>query len=290
VLLMSGAAFFFWQKSSAASSENNHLAAEMQALELEKSVIERNLDTMTVAYHNLKLENEGLRGMAASSTELVASKDAAIKKIKAQSRKELAELRQQVEALRKLEIEYQTIIATVKGENEQLREENLRLTGENAQLRDANTTLNDQMQDLAKQLEEQMHKTQSARFKATSFRVEVVRKSEKLTTRAKKAREILVSFDLADVPEAYRGAQKIYLSVTDDRGRPVASANPTKATVQAPTGPVAVLAQQAKLVSLNETQRLSFSHKFDDRLASGNYVAAIYCDFGLLGAASFRLS
>ena len=99
-----------------------------------------------------------------------------------------------------------------------------------------------------------------------------------------------VSFDLADVPQTFQGQQKIYLVITDDKGNPISSKNPTKATVYAPSGPVEIMAQQLKDVEIVHTQRLSFNHKFDDRLKSGNYVVAIYCDKGLLGASSFKLA
>jgi hypothetical protein len=290
LLAACGLAFFFWRKSDNAGMENNRQAAELQALELEKSMVERELDSLTISYLNIRQENEDLRGKESASTELVNQKEAAIRKIKAQNRRDLQALRKQVEELRRIKIEYETVIATVRSENEQLREENRVLTGENVQLRDENSSLSGQMQGLAKQLEEQIRKTQSARFKASSFRVEVARKSDKLTARAKKARGIFVSFDLADVPEPYRGPQKLYLVVTDDKGRPVFSDNPVKTTVQAPTGPVAITYQQVKQVMINDTQRLSFTFNLDERLRAGGYVVAIYCDAGLLGASSFRLA
>lgn len=289
LLLISGFAYSFWKKADNTSMENSRLSAEMQGLELEKSMIERSLDSLNMAYLNVSSENEDLRGREASSSELIAQKDAAIKKIKKQGRRDLESLRKQVDELRKIKIEYETIIATLRGQNEQLQAENKQLSGENQQLRGENTELNGQKQTLAKQLEAQIRLTQSAKFKATSFRVEVARKTNKLTVKAKKAREIYVSFDLTEVPEAYRGTQHLFLVITDDKGRPVLSDNPTKAIVQAPTGPVTIIAQQTKQVSLNETQRMSFSYNPDDRLPSGNYVVAIYCDSGLLGASSFRL-
>ncbi|MBV6441742.1 MAG: hypothetical protein EPGJADBJ_03431 [Saprospiraceae bacterium] len=290
LLFTVGFSIFFWQKSQSLGKQNAFLSSEIQTLETEKSTMERELDSLTVSYENLRSENEGLRGKEASTTALIAEKDAAIKKIKSQNRRDLATLRQQVEELRKIKIEYETIISTVRSENEQLRAENERLVGENTQLRGENADLTGKMGHLAKQLEEQIRKTQSAKFKATSFRVEVERRNDKLTTRARKAREIFVSFDLADVPQEFQGIQKLYLAITDDKGRPIASGNPVKTTVEAPTGPVAVIAQQVKAVSLNDTQRLSYTYKFDDRLKAGNYVVAIYCDSGLLGAASFRLA
>jgi hypothetical protein len=53
---------------------------------------------------------------------------------------------------------------------------------------------------------------------------------------------------------------------------------------------VEIQAQQVKAVVLENTQRMSFHHKFDDKLKAGGYVVAIYCDKGLLGASSFKLN
>ncbi len=72
-------------------------------------------------------------------------------------------------------------------------------------LQSDNTNLSGQVGDLAKKSEDQIRKTQSAKFKASSFKVEVGRRNEKQTIRAKKAREITVSFDLVDVPTNYQG-------------------------------------------------------------------------------------
>lgn len=290
LLLLGGSlTFFYWQKSENAEMENNRQAAELQGLELEKSMIERELDSLTINYQNVRIENENLRGKEAGSSEFIMQKDDAIRKIKAQQRRSLEDLRKQVEALRKIKIEYETIVVAVRSENEQLKESNRQLTGENVQLRDMNSELNGRVKSIGKQLEEQIRKTQSARFRATSFKVEVARKNDKLTVRAQKAHEIFISFDLADVPEAYRGVQKLYLAITDDKGRPILSDNPVKTAVQSPTGQVTIIAQQIKQVSLDETQRLSFLYHLDERLPSGNYIAAIYCETGLLGASSFRL-
>lgn len=289
ILLASALAFFYWRKSESAEIERNRQTANLQSLELEKSLIERQLDSLTTSYLNVRQENEDLRGKESSSAELIHQKEATIRQLKSQKRRDQQALRQQVEDLRRIKIEYETIIATLRSENEQLREANRTLTGENEQLRGENTALNDRMQDLSKQLEEQIRKTQSALFKATSFRVQLARKNDKLTVRAKKAREIFISFDLANVPVPYRGPQQLFLVVTDDKGRPVFSDNPMKTSVQAPTGPVSITYQQTKQVMLAETQRLSFTYTLDERLRAGAYVAAIYCESGLLGASSFKL-
>jgi chromosome segregation ATPase len=285
-----GSSIYFWNKSRNAGASVTSLTESVQALEAEKARIEHALDSLSAAYGEVRIENEGLRGKEASTAELIAQKDASIKKIKSQNNRELAALRAQLDELRQLKIEYETLITAVQVENEQLKAENQRLLGENKQLQTENSSLNGQVGDLAQKLEDQIRKTQSAKFKATSFKVEIGRKNDKQTIRAKKAREINVSFDLIDVPEKYHGDQHLYLVITDEKGKAISSTKPIKTTIEAPTGNLQIEAQQVKAVSLAEKQRLSFNYKLDERLKSGNYVAAIYCNVGLLGASTFRLN
>lgn len=289
LLLAAGLGFFFWQKSKNYLIENEKIEKERLSLEAEKSQISTSLDSMTNAYSALRTENESLQGRVAVSAQQVQQKEAVIRQIKASSFKDLDGLRAQVEELKKTKIELETIITGMRLENDQLKQQVEQLTSDNAKLQGTNTNLTGQVQDLAKQLESQIKKTQSATFKATSFSVQCERRGEKLTTRAKKAREIFVSFDLADVPQAYQGEQKLYMAMTDDKAIPILSKSPVSATINAPAGPVNITAQQIKEVNLTSVQRVTFVHKFDERLKPGNYVVGIYCDKGLLGSATFRL-
>lgn len=289
LLLSAGLGFFFWQKSKNYLAENEKMEQERVALESEKTQITTSLDSITMAYATLRTENESLQGRVATSAQQVAQKEATIRQIKITSVKDLEGLRAQVAELKKAKIELETIITGLRLENDQLKVQVAQLTSDNASLKGANTDLTGQVQDLAKQLESQIKKTQSATFKATSFSVQCERRGDKLTTRAKKAREIFVSFDLADVPQAYQGQQKLYLAMTDDKAVPVMSKTAAKATINAPAGPVNITAQEVKEVNLTAVQRVTFSHKFDERLKSGNYVVGIYCERGLLGSATFRL-
>ncbi|HND89719.1 MAG TPA: hypothetical protein PK971_15405 [Saprospiraceae bacterium] len=290
LLAAAGIGYFFWQKSQRYLAEAEHMEAEKKQLEIQKAQIEHSLDSLSMTYSDLRSENETLKGTVTSTAAQVEQKEIVIRQIKASSSKELQELRNQVAELQKVKIELETIIATLRGETEQLKAQNAALTAENETLKGEKTELSGKVADLAKQLEAQIRKTQSATFKATSFRVALARRNEnKLTAKARRARSIDVSFDLADVPEPYRGAQKLYMAIMDERNTPILAERATKVTIHAPTGPVEIQAQETKDVVLTETQRLSFSHKFDDRLKAGNYVVGIYCDKGLLGVSSFKL-
>ncbi len=289
LLLSAALGFFFWQKSKNYLAETQKLEQERVTLEAEKTKISTSLDSMTNAYSALRTENESLQGRVATSAQQVQQKEAVIKQIKASGVKDLASLRAQVEELKKAKIELETIITGLRLENESLKAQVDQLTTDNAHLKGANTDLTGQVQDLAKQLEAQIKKTQSATFKATSFSVQCERKGDRLTNRAKKAREIFISFDLADVPQAYQGEQKLYMAMTDEKANPIMSKIPTKATIHAPAGEVEITAQETKQVNLTSVQRITFGHKFEEQLKPGNYVVGIYCDRGLLGSATFKL-
>jgi predicted nucleic acid-binding Zn-ribbon protein len=290
LLLAAGLGWFLFQKSKAATVESQLRQAEIAALLKEKSTLQISLDSLSLSYSDLRVEYENLQGKLFASANTVADREKTIARIKNESSKDAEALRQQIADLQRAKIELETIINGLRAENDQLKNENTRLTGENSKLLTDKNALSGQVADLAKQLEEQIRRTQSASFKASSFRVELERKNDKLTAKARRAREVTVSFDLADVPQPYHGPNKLYLVITDDKGNPIQTANPLKATVQAPTGPVDIIAQQSKSVNLTDTQRYSFTYPFDERLKAGNYVIAIYCDKGLLGASSFRLS
>lgn len=291
LLLLSGAiGWFFWQKSQAFLAEKEKLEQEQKDLIRQKDAIVSSLDSLSLAYSDLRTENETLKGTVSSTNEIIQKKEITIRQVREEAARDLGQLREQVAMLQKTKVEYETIIAALKSENEQLKAEIARLTGENTQLKGEKDELNVQMKDLAKQLEEQIRKTHSATFKATSFKIELERRNDKLTSKARRVREIQVSFDLTNVPQNYQGAQQLYLVIQDEKGNPIVCKNPTKATVEAPAGTVEIVAQEVKKVQVENTQRLTFNHKFDERLKAGNYVVSVYCDRGLLGVSSFRLS
>lgn len=282
--------YFFWQKSRSYLLEAEKMETEKVQLATAKSSIGQSLDSLSNSYADLRTENETLSGKITTTAALIQQKEGIIRDIRLASAKDIQELRDQVNTLARTKIEYETIISAIKGENDGLKDENKRLSSEVSDLKGSNTALSGKVEGLAQQLEEQIRKTQSATFRASSFRVTATRRKDKLTTKARRVRTIDVSFDLTNVPTNYQGAQKLYLVITDENGTAIIGEGLLKATVYPPTGPIEITAQQVKTAVLEEVQRLSFNYKFDDRLKSGTYVVAIYSDQGLLGAASFRLS
>lgn len=288
ILLVAALGAVIWYVKSA-NAEKARQAALIETLTLEKTNLESSLDSLQRELLSVQSENEELEGKVSASASVIEQKEIVIKQLKNQNTKELSQLQGQVASLQKAKAEYEAILAVLRAENEQLKAEIAALKAENAGLRDSTVQLSAKIGDLDSKLAEQVKKTQSARFKATSFRVEMERKTDKLTAKARRVRNLTVSFDLADVPEQYRGPQKLYLVITDANSKPIAAANPTKVTISAPTGDIPIIAQQTRTVNLVETQRMTFNYKLEEKLKAGNYIAAVYCDSGLLGASSFRL-
>jgi regulator of replication initiation timing len=288
-LLAGGFAYNFWEKNKNLTGDVQLSEKQLDSLAHVKADLDRQLDSLNANYVSLRTENESLQGAVGRSEQIVQKKTAEIASIRQQSTRDVGALRAQIAEMQRAKTEMETVVSMLQTENTQLKSENTRLSGENSQLKGDKEKLTGQLGDLSKELEEQIKRTQSAKFKASAFRVEVEKRGDRLTTKAKKVREINISFDLADVPANYQGATNLYLVITDEKATTIPCAKPQKLTIQAPAGPVDIMSLQTKQINLQETQRLSFTYKLDEKLKKGNYVAAIYSDKGLLGASSFKL-
>lgn len=289
ILLLLSAGFGVWSWMRLGSLENVRRSEAQQhevvldSLLQVKISLENNLNQLEAAFADLSAGKDTLAQRLASATNIIAEKETVIREVKNQNVREEKALRAQVQRLQTMKDRYETIIAV-------LDQKNAALAAENARLRGTTDSLFTQISELGKQLEAQIRRTLSAQYKATSFRVEVERRNDKLTVRAKRTRELNVSFELNNVPAAYQGNQQLYLTITDDKGLPVPSENPKYATIKTERGNVEIIAQVTQFQNVIGDQRVLLSYKLEDRLKKGTYVVSVYSDKGLLGVASFRLT
>ncbi len=270
-------------------------SAERDSLLIARNNLERELDSLSTAFQTALTENDSLRGSMSEMEKLVAEKEALVQKIRTQSTNSTSGLRKEINQLRQLRGELEGAMAQLQAENEELRADNERLTEENVQLTAERGQLSSQVADMQKfnqTLQDQVAKLTRAGVKASAFRVDVERRSNKLTTKARQTREIAITFDLVDLPDEFQGAHTLYLVLTDVNGAllPTSGTN-IKANIPTPNGtPLEIVAQQAKEVDLGASQRLSFTYPVEEKLKAGTYVATVYADFGILGSSSFRLN
>ncbi|MBI1224254.1 MAG: hypothetical protein GC192_03370 [Bacteroidetes bacterium] len=267
------------------ASQNEELTGQVGDLSGLRDNLQHQVDSLQTAYVTLAEENKNLQGSVDKAESTIASQSAAITKIKKQRASETSNLKSQIEELLKAKMQLEGNIKDLQSENDSLRMVTGQLTNDLATAKgenDALATLNKTMQD-------EMKKLTLANFKASAFRVEVERKRPKATAKAGRARRILISFDLTDVKQQYRGLRPLYLVITDDKGTPIKYANPIQAQVTVNGQTQDIQAVQKKDTDIVENQRLTFTHELEDKLKSGYYRVAVYTDIGLLGAASFRL-
>ncbi len=287
MLLTAGLGIWSWMRYNSLSSlrqtEVKQHEVVLDSLSEVKAALENNLNQLQTAFSDLSTENDTLAQRLASTTNIIAEKETAIQEIKTQNVREETALRAQIQRLQTIKDRYETIIAVLDQKN------NL-LAAENARLRGATDSLSMEVSDLGRQLEAQIRQTRSAQFKATNFKLEMERRNDKPTIRAKRTRELKISFELNSVPFAYQGNQQLYLVITNDKGLPIESKNPIEKMIKTEKGTVAIIAQATQFQNVIDNQRIVLAYKLEDRLKKGTYIVSVYSDNGLLGVASFRLT
>jgi hypothetical protein len=288
ILLILTAGFGMWSYARLGSletlrrSDAQRHQVLLDSLQQVRAGLESNLGQLETAFADLSAGRDTLAMQLAAATNIITEKETVIREIQSQNRREENALRAQIQRLQTVKGRYETIIAV-------LERKNAALTAENARVRGTGDSLSLQVSELGRQVADQIRQVQTARFKATGFRVELTRRNDKLTLRARRTREVNFSFQLNDVPEFHQGSQQLYLVITDDQGVPIASDNPAYATIHTDKGEVAVVAQATQIQNIIDNQRIALSYKLEDRLKSGTYVVSVYSEKALLGVASFRL-
>lgn len=281
-----------WTKKSSVESANKELEAQVDSLEDQKDELMAEVESLMSQLETVATENESLQGSIADAERLLAEKEAMIAKMKKNASDSQA-LKNDIASLKSLKGELENTLNNLRMENEALMAENQRLTGEVALAQEENATLAGRLDELEVnkvELQQRVSDLANSSFKATSFEVSVEGKKDKAVVKGKKARTINISFDLDNVPSELQGSQTLYMVMSDEQGTPVKVDNPIKARIQTPKNEILEIeAQQAKEVTIRNSQRLDFTHEVTEKMRPGLYKAVIYGKTGLVGAVSFRL-
>lgn len=288
LLLLLSLVFNFRQKgqSNDLEAENLETTEALDAMTQLRDDLARQVDSLSQAYQSLAYENESLQGSFSNVQSQLSQAESALSKAKRSSAAEINDLRAQIQELMSARANLEGSIQAMQAENDSLRMRTGVLETDLARSAEENQQLNSMNQTI----QQEVKRLTLANFKASAFQVDVQQRSgEKVTARSRRARRILVSFDLANVPGEYQGVRPIYLVISDQNGTPITSSNPIKATVSINGQPTDIIAVQGKDVNVADSQRLSFTHDLEDRLPAGFYRASVYTDIGMLGASSFQL-
>ncbi len=268
---------------------NSTLNAELSEMTALKDDLAEEVDSLQSAYNLLAEENLNLHSELEDTQDELRKRDYAIKTVKASNKaaeNTIMGLKAEIQSLLTAKSQLQSSIASLQAENDSLRtrtgvlEVDLdKARQDNAELANLNRTIQDEVGRLT-----------LANFKASGFRVELEKKrGSKPTAKSRKAKRLLASFDLTNVPEKYQGVRPIYLVISDNKGTPINMDNPINATISVNGQETNIIAAEAKEVNIAENQRISFKHELGSRLKAGLYRVAVFTDIGLLGASSVRL-
>lgn len=268
------------------SAENTEVNQGLEEMTEIRDQLARQVDSLSQAYQGLATENSDLSGNLAGTQEKLQQAEAALSKAKRSSAAQANDLRAQINELIAARSGLESSITALQAENDSLRQRAGILEMDLGRSQEENQAL----ANLNQTMQGEIKKLTLENFKASAFQVDVQQKSgEKVTAKSRRARKIVVSFDLAAVPAEYQGVRPIYLVVTDEKGTPIQPENPIRTSVNVNGQQMDLIALQAKEVNISDSQRLSLSHDLEDRLQPGYYRASVYTDIGLLGASSFRL-
>lgn len=269
----------------ALEARNTELSSEIENLNTLKEKLSFEVDSLHFAYELLATENEELQNSKEAAEAKAKQKDGVIRRVQRKAKSESANLKEQIELLLAEKAQLQQSINYIQMENDSLRMVTGQLTADLA----ASKSENQALADLNATIQEELKKLTLSNFKASAFRVEVEKNKPKATAKSRRAKRIMVSFDLTEVNAKYQGVRPLYMVITDDKGTPIKDSNPIQAQVVVNGQQMDIQAVKQQEVNIEESQRLSFNHELEEKLKRGYYRVAVYTDIGLLGASSFRL-
>lgn len=294
ILLLLLAGFWAFRLNSSnkkMKAENQQLNAEFDELTNLRKDLEREVDSLELAYTDLAAENDSLAFIAGEAEARIRRQNSSIRSLSKENeegKQAMIEIRNMREDLSRLTSEKSDLLASMQSlqdENAELKAQLGALTEEVSSERAKNVALSGR----ALQLEEEIDRLTNAVYKASAFRVELEKRNTKATAKSRKARRMKVSFDLLNVPPKYQGTHPVYLVVTNEQGTPVKEDNAIPAKINSNGQIQSIQAVKQQDVNIAANQRLSFTHEFDERLERGYYKVLVYTDTGLLGGSSVRV-
>jgi cell division protein FtsB len=272
------------------------------------------IDQLSAEKEKLALEVEKLTGQvkekAGNETlvkeEVVKLKEQLLKKnqtISSLGGKDVQILRQQIAELQRVKAALQSKIdsATTQGSKikllvDSLKTENEILLALNKNLRRALPEQVDSLrksQELATKKKDSLAKDPSkprvviGNSKTNGFRVEVIRKKDRLTVKARKTKVLKVSFQVISELE---GQRPIFMVVADSKGQPIKDESAKKTKVFLEGEPKEIVYHGTTKVDFGKgNAAVGFDYNLSEKLLKGTYKFMVYSEDALLGYAEFRL-
>lgn len=285
LLLSLGWGAYQWNVSKKLASANTVLSDQADSLMTAKNTLEQEVKTISGQLETVRKENTTLAENVTGLNNSLAEKDRVLERLRRENNS-LGSLKKQVGELRKLR-------ESLNDQLNKLTNDYERLNTENQQLRQQNTTLvaeNDKLRQTPVAKVEEPKSTLPI-LKPNALRVEVLRRRENLTVKARRARKIAIIIDLpSEIGESALGKQTLYISLKDMAQRPLKAEDSRTVTVDAQSVMNPVTVHMSQVIDFSKSpQRLTFPYEIQEKLKAGIYSAELFTDKAFLGRVEFRL-
>ncbi len=303
LLLYVGGGAYYYLDNAAKAKQKRAQTAEIQSLKREKERLAAEVDRLAGELNAKIAESSADKDEIKRLKEQLITKEIILSNLGGAKNAET--LKKQISELERIKKVLQSRLDSVTADSQKLsllvdslKRENEILVALNRNLRMAVPAQSDSMQraerqrivssaspdTLAKKVQK---KSLVGSSKLNAFKIEVVKKKDRLTVKARRAVEIKVSFEVISDLE---GQRPIYLVVADAKGEPIKDPSAKKAKIFVEGEPKEITYHSMIKIDFGKgTTKTGFGYKPSEKLLQGNYKLLIYTDDALLGYAEFRL-
>lgn len=270
--------------SSEYKAEKDKLKVRVDSLLTIKNNLEKDIEEITSKFDSAETRNQQLTSNINELDGVIKQKDILISKYQKDA-KNVAILKNQIKELLAFKAELQNKL-------EELNRRSDKLLAENQRLKDENSKLLQQNEQLTAKAEVPSDYPPAIKplLTAESFRVEVLRRKEKLTVKSRRSRQLEVSFNLPK-ESGMEGENTLYLCITDQNFNPIQDQDNKDIEVDLGKGrKVKTVSQMSQSVNLsNLPKRIVWKYALENKLKAGYYYIEIYSESAMVGGVQFRL-
>ena len=256
------------------------LQTQTKTTEVARDSVQDAYNDIAQQFDTLKSNNLQLQGQLSKKDEDIKSLRSQIETELKKSHRDNAKLQSLISELRGKVTDYETQIAQLKAENEQLTNSNQQLTVQRDSLNTSNQTLTQNL--TTTQAEKAQVEDVASTLHASNINIQAINEKsngkEKTTSTAKRADLLRISFDLDENRIAPSGDKELYVVVTGPDGKPITSPSNGSGTFQTRDSSDQVYTSKVD-VQYTQGQRtpVSFDWKLDNNhFQTGSYTIQIY--------------
>lgn len=273
---------YYWNKSGNLQTEKNQLKIKQDSLLVVKNRLDKDLKELASQLESSNTQKGLLEGNIDQLSASLAQKDKIIFKYQKEAQN-VASLKKQISELLSLQSQLESQLDKIKDSNQ-------KLLGENSFLKQQVARLVEENEALKSEPPAPESATIKPLLSAGSFRVEILRKNNKLTVKSRRSRQIEISFD---VPEDIdiSGMQTVFVCIKNQNSNPIKDSDNKDIEVKLKSGKVVrTTAQMTQKVDFNSLpKRVTINYDVEDKLKAGYYFVDIYTEDTYVGTVQFRL-